>query len=471
MSKKIIIIGGGPGGYVAAIRAAELGAEVTVIEEKTLGGTCLNRGCIPTKALYRNAEVLNTLKNIEEFGIDIESYSVNVERIQNRKNKVVNQLVEGVQQLLKGNNIEVINGTATFIDRNTLEVKDHSNKSRIIKGDYIIIASGSEPSIPPIPGANLDGIYTSEDILNFDEIPETLAVVGGGVIGMELACVFNALGSKVTVVEYLPNILAQVDSDITKRLVVSLKKKGITIHVGTAVQNIKSSENGYIIEAVGKKGQVIIEAEKVLLSTGRAPRVEGLNLEKIGVTYTRKGIDTDEDFRTNVSNIYAIGDVNGKSMLAHAASHEGIIVAQNIMGIKEKCNLANVPSCIFLFPEVASVGITEDEAKKKGIPYNTSKFMFGANGKALALGEGEGFVKVISQIDNPHRPGEDIIIGVHIMGPHGSDLIHEGALALSNNMKVKDIASTIHAHPTLSEAFAEAVMALGNKAIHIMPKR
>jgi dihydrolipoamide dehydrogenase len=462
MDKDIIVIGGGPGGYVAAIRAAQLGARVCVIEKDKLGGTCLNRGCIPTKALYRNAEILNTLRNIDEFGISISGFDIDIEKIHCRKQCIIDQLVGGVAQLLKANNVEVINGLAVFKDKNTVEISMEDGSTKEISADNIIISTGSAPAIPPIEGADAEGIYTSEDILNFNKIPSSLAVIGGGVVGMELACVFNAMGTKVSVVEYMPNILGPTDSDITKRLTVSFKKKGIDINLSTKVTKIEKTAGGYTVYGEGKKGEVKIETEKVLISAGRIPVVKGLNLEGIGIDFDRKGIKVDSNCETNVKGIYAVGDVNGKIMLAHAASHQGILAAEKIMGIDSAALHHIVPSCIFVFPEVASVGITEDEARRDELDYKVSKFMFGANGKALALGEGEGFIKVIA-ID-------DVIAGVHIMGPHASDLIHEGTLAIANNMKIDQIKNTIHAHPTLSEAFTEAVMGLKGEAIHLVPK-
>jgi dihydrolipoamide dehydrogenase len=465
MDKDIVVIGGGPGGYVAAIRAAQLGAKVSIIEKGEFGGTCLNRGCIPTKVLYRNAEILNTLKNIDEFGIKIDSYSISVEEIQNRKHKIVKQLVSGVEQLLKANNIEVILGTASLRDKNTVSILLKNGEVREIIAKNIIIATGSKPLIPNIPGITLPGVFTSESILEFKEVPYNLAVIGGGVIGMEFAGIFNALGSKVTVIEFLPSILAQVDTDLTKRLSVSIKRKGIDINICTKVLSIEKHNEELIVTAEGKSGEIVFAVDNVLVSVGRTPMTFGLGIEILGVAIDRKAILVDENYETNIPHIYAIGDVNGKSMLAHEASHQGKKVVERIMGYNASYSNEIIPSCIFVFPEIACVGITENEAKEKGIEYKTSKFLFGANGKALALGEGEGMVKIIaSQEDNT-------ILGVHIMGPHASDLIHEGAMAINNNMKVENIASMIHAHPTLSEAFEEAVLGLKGEAIHMVPAK
>jgi len=372
MEKDIIIIGGGPGGYVTAIRSAQLGAKVCLIEKSGIGGTCLHRGCIPTKALYRNAEILNTLKHIEDFGINVDNYTLDVEKIHKRKQAIIEQLSNGINQLLKANNVEVINGTATLKSQNTIEVCFKDGSFKEISCKKIIIATGSRPAIPPIEGANDKDIYTSEDILNFSSIPKTLAIIGGGVVGMELACIFNALGTKVTVVEFLPNILNQIDSDITKRLVISLKKKGIDIFTSSKVTKLEKISEEFVIFANGKKGDFEVRVEKVLLSTGRLPVVEGLNLEAIGIDFDKKGIIVDSNFETSVKNVYAIGDVTGGMMLAHVAAHEGIAVAEKIMGHSSEVNPTVIPSCIFIFPEIATVGISEDEAKDKGIPYYVS---------------------------------------------------------------------------------------------------
>jgi dihydrolipoamide dehydrogenase len=462
MDKDIIVIGGGPGGYVAAIRAAHLGANVCLIERDKVGGTCLNRGCIPTKALWRNAEILNTLKHIKEFGIEIDGYSINVEEVQNRKQKVVDQLVSGIEQLLNANKVEVISGTASLKDKNTVVVALADGNSKELTAKNIIIATGSKTTLPPIEGANLEGILTSDEILNFKEIPKRLTIIGGGVIAMEFAGIFAAMGSAVTVVNR-SSILKRVDSDIVKRFSVSAKKKGVEIITDCTMDKIEKRDGLYYLLGENKKGKFEIEAEALLAATGRDPVLEGINLEGLGIEFSKRGIRVDSNYETNIEGIYAIGDVNGKIMLAHAASHQGITVAERIMGIENSFH-SPVPDCIFVFPEISSVGITEDEAKEQGITYKASKFMFGANGKALSLGEGEGFVKVLSN-------EQEEIIGVHIMGPHASDLIHEGTLAISTKLKIDDIKNTIHAHPTLSEAFHEAVCGLKGEAIHMVQPR
>ncbi len=463
MKNDIVVLGGGPGGYHAAIRGAQLGAKVTLVEKEKMGGTCLNWGCIPTKALYKSAEIIHTLKHIDEYGISVDDYSVDVSKIQERKQNIIKQLEAGIKSLMKANKIEVVYGAGQLKDKNTVLVKG-DGKEQEIEGKNIIIATGSKVLIPPIAGVDTEGILKSKELLNFKAIPKCMTVIGGGVVGIEFASIFNALGSKVTVITLFPTILERMDTDITKRLAASLKKKGIAIHTGTSAEKIEKKDGRFAVFAKGKKGEIVLESEQVLLAAGRKPSFDGLSLENIGIEYDEQGIKVNHQYETNVAGVYAIGDVTGKTMLAHTASHHGITAAENIMGVKSKIDHDIVPNCVFTFPELAGVGLTEQEAKDSNIHYNTSKFMFGANGKALTLGEAEGLVKIISD-------DKDEIIGVHIMGPHASDLIHEGTLAISAKLKVEDIANTIHAHPTLSETFAETVLGLKGEAIHAVPSR
>ena len=465
MQKKIVVIGGGPGGYVAAIRGAQLGAKVTLIERHKIGGTCLNYGCIPTKALYRNAELLNTLSHIDEFGINVEGFSFDMEKIMSRKDDVVKTLVSGIEQLIKANNIEVIEGSASFIDAKTLKVVKSDGETVEVTGDDIIIATGSTAQIPPFEGVKLPGVITSKELLEVTEVPEKLVIIGGGVIGFEFAGIFSALGSKVSVLIRSEHFLKEVDTEITKRFGASLKKKGIELHKSIENMAIVQTEDGLKVTGTTAKGPVEFPATNVLLSTGRSPVFKDLNLEAAGIEVSKKGIAVDHHtFETNVDHVYAIGDVNGILMLAHAASHQGIAAVEAIMGIEHKGNHDAVPNCIFVFPEIATVGLSEDDALEKGIEIKKSKFMFGANGKALSIGEPEGFIKVVSDMN-------DVVLGVHIMGPHASDLIAEGTLAVANKMTVDHIANTIHAHPTLSESFAEAVLGLRGEAIHMAPPK
>lgn len=460
----LLIIGGGPGGYVAAIRAAQLNAKVCLVERQSIGGACLNTGCIPTKALYRSAEVYRLAKNSEEFGIVQNEPRVDWKMVQDRKNGIVSRLVGGIDQLMKANGITIIKGEAELTGANSVSVKKADAETETLSADHIIVATGSTASALPIEGAGLAGVLDSTALLDIDHIPQKLAVIGGGVIGMEFAAIFNAFGSEVTVVEFLPEILAQVDSDLRKRLMPMLKKKGIDVLTSSKVMKIERKGHRLALAVSTKNGDVTIEADRVLAAVGRQPAVEGLGLENAGVVYDRKGIQTNRFGQTNIPNIYAIGDVTGGVMLAHAASHQGIIAVEHMMGLEPKHSVEAVPGCVFTFPELAFAGATEDEARAKGIACKVGKFLFGANGKALTLGEGEGLVKVVSDEN-------DVLIGIHILGPHASDLVHEGALAINMKLSAEEIAGTIHAHPTLSESFAEAALDLKGAALHSAPNR
>lgn len=465
MEKDIVVIGGGPGGYTAAIRAAQLGAKVALIEHESLGGTCLNKGCISTKALYKNAQFINELNEASQFGIKLNGFSICMTEILQRKQKIVERLTAGIGQLLKANSVEMIFGRASLSSNEMVEVTDSSGNTCRIKARNIVIAAGSIPARPPIPGIDLPGVMTSDEILFNENIPKNLVIVGGGVIGIEFAGIFSALGSRVTAVEFLPRILANFDGEISKRMLLSLKKKGINIENEARVKQIIKTGNCLEVSIEGKKGENLIHTEAVLVSTGRNANVNGLNLDSIGIDYDQKGIKVDEGYRTNVPGIYAIGDVIGGQMLAHVASEEGKAAVENIMGIKQHVNYEAVPSCVFTFPEAAAVGLSEEDAKTRNINYRSGKFLFGANGKALTMGEEEGFVKVLADASTRR------IIGVHIMGPHASDLIHEAVLAVGNKMTIDDISGVIHGHPTLSEAFIEAVLEIENKAIHMPPQK
>lgn len=460
--KDIIIIGGGPGGYEAAIRGAQLGAKVLLIEKDVIGGTCLNRGCIPTKALYRNAEILNHVKEADLYGIEIPSYSLNVDKIQARKNEVVTNLVTGIEHLIKLNKIEYINGFGELLDSNTVKVTT-KNETKEYKTKNIIIATGSIVSRPPIEGADLPGIFTSDELLEFEEIPKRLTVIGAGVVGVEFANIFNSFGSEVTLMLRGNQIVKTEDKEVSKRLASFFKKSGIKIINKIQYKKIEKVNNEYIITIEGKKGEQSIKADKILLAAGRKPNLSNIGLDVAGIDYTKNGISVDNEFRTNIKNIYAIGDVNGILMLAHVASHQGIATVERVMKKIPTINQNLVPNCIFTFPEVASIGKNEENLKEENIEYKTNKFNFLANGKALALGEGDGFVKVI-EVDNK-------IVGVHILGPHASDLIHEAAIILNQGLGVREVANTIHAHPTLSEAFVEAVLGLHDEAIHQAPSK
>lgn len=466
MTKKIAIIGAGPGGYVAAIRAAQLGADVTLIENVRVGGTCLNRGCIPTKTYFTNAKILSDMRRASEFGIEVDGFRMNGKALLKRKEEVVENIVGGVEKLISSyKNIELIEGKASFENANTLKVSLKNGEEKTVAADYIIIATGSSAQMTETKGVDLEGVITSDELLELDEIPETLIVVGGGVIGLEFASIYKELGSNVILLA--SRILKDGDKEIAKRLTPTLKKQGIEVYVDIRAKEI-IKENGklkVIAKYKEKDEEITVEGNYVLIASGRAPNVEGLGLDKVGIEYSPKGIKVDENFETTVPHVYAIGDVNSRGIqLAHVASAQGEYVVEKILGENPDINLDVYPSCVFTMTEVAQVGFTEEKLKEMGKEYKVSKFMFSANGKAVTLGEAEGIVKIIASPD-------DTILGVHILGPHANDLIHEGALAIANKLDAKAITRTIHAHPTLSEAFSEATLGLDEKAIHIVPKR
>ena len=460
MEKDVVVIGGGPAGYAAAIRTAQMGGTSLLIEKNNLGGTCLNEGCIPTKVLYRNAEILKTLKNIENFGIHVDGYSIDIEKIQERKNNVIDKLRNGILQLLKKNKVEVLYGIGKIQDKNTVEVILNNGEIRNIRTKNIVIATGSTSARLPIEGSNNPQIFNNKTLLDFNKVSKSLFIIGGGVIGMEFANIFNEMGSEVTVAEFMPAILQQVDEDLIKRYKILAKKRGIHIHTSVKINKIEKDEKEFIITGENKDGEVIFKSEDVLLAAGRTPNLRRLNIEEMGINFDKKGIKVDERYMTNIPGIYAVGDVNGISMLAHSGSYQGIQVAERIMGNEDTLILPPIPSCIFVFPEISSVGITEKEAKDKGIKYKTSKFMFGGNGKALAMGEEEGLIKIIADSE------DDTILGVHIMGAHASDLIHEGMIAVYKKMKCSEFSHTIHALPTLSEVLSEAIMTVNKESIY-----
>lgn len=464
MDMDLIVIGGGPGGYVAAIRAAQLGAKVVLIEQEKIGGTCLNKGCIPTKALYRNAQMLNYLKGMKEFGITLEGYSFDLDTAQTRKQEIVDRLQTGISHLLKSFGVQVIKGKGSLISNSIVEVTDtDGNKDRITTNN-ILLATGSQPSEIPVLGLDLPGVIFSDEALELDHIPKEMVIIGGGVVGIEFAGIYQAFGTQVTVVELLPRILPTVDEEIVRRLTPLLKKKGIKIETGVKVQEIVQEADGLKVLAEGKQGPRQYFGELALVSAGRKANTEGLNLSEVGITYDSGGIKVDSQYTTSVPGIYAIGDVIGGQMLAHVASEQGKTFAENIFGSGAQVNYDAVPACVFSFPQVAAAGLTEEEAKTRGISYTVSKFMFAANGKALTMGETDGLVKVIAEEQSKK------IIGVHILGPQASDLIHEGVLAIHNGLNAEEIGHVIHAHPTLAESFHEAVLGLNDQAIHMVPR-
>ncbi|MDA8233557.1 MAG: dihydrolipoyl dehydrogenase [Clostridia bacterium] len=457
MRYQIAIIGGGPGGYVAAIRAAQLGAKVAVIEKARLGGTCLHWGCIPTKTLVAGVENLHAIKKAGEFGITTANPVVDFQRLMERKNQVVDRLLTGINYLFKKNKIDLYQGTGKLLSPHKIEVTKADGVIEEIAAENIIIATGSEPAL--IESYDGERVITSNEALALSEIPKRLLVVGGGVIGSELACIFAGLGAEVTMVEIMPTILLGVDKEISRLLQTLFKRRGITVKTKAKLQEIRKNQDG--VAAVLDTGEELA-ADKILISIGRTFNSCGLGLEALGVEQGPRGeIMVNSRLQTNVPNIYAIGDITNKIQLAHVASAQGITAVENIMGNPKEMDYDVVPSCIFTFPEVAGVGVTSQQAEEQGISIKTGKFPFMALGKAQATGETDGFVKILAD------PVSDRILGVHIVGPRATDLIAEATLAVKLRATAQQLAETIHAHPTLAEAVMEAAEAVHGRSIHI----
>lgn len=459
------ILGAGPGGYVAAIRAAQLGASVCVIENRDVGGTCLNRGCIPTKAMYKSAEVLSCSKKFAEYGLEGTEAKINIKEVQNRKNTIINNLKNGVLGLFDANKVTYINATASFEDSKKLKVIFSSGEEQYIDAKNIIIATGSKPFMPNIEGANLPGVLTTDELLEIDYIPKRLGVIGAGTVGTEFANIFNSFGSDVYVIIKYDRVMRKLDLETVYKFMKPLKKSGINFVEEVLIDKIVKSENGLIVIAHNKSDgeQVFVEVDNVLVSAGRRPNIKNLNLEKAGIKYSDSGINVDENYKTNIDGVYAIGDVIGGAMLAHVASNEGERLVEALINKTEVEPMGTYPDCVFSFPEMATVGFTEEQVKDKKIKYKVGTFDFASNGKAMTLGETDGMVKIIAGED-------DQILGVHIVGPHASDLIHEACCAIENKISVSSLIKTIHAHPTLAETFWEAAMDVHNRSIHKIPE-
>lgn len=445
---EIMIIGAGPGGYETAIRAAQQGKRVGIVESTYFGGTCLNVGCIPTKALIKGANALSEAKEAAEFavtGIDPTQLGVDMKALQKRKNTVVNALVSGVRGLLKDNKVTAIEGHAAFMDHHTIQVGVQR-----ITSEYFIIATGSSVFIPPfIAQEGSNHLLTSTEALNLNELPQSVAVIGGGVIGIEFAYLLNKLGCRVTVLELTETILPMVDPEVSKMAQKRLQQDGIQFYLGAKVEKIKDNAVYYSVNGAA----ATVAAEAILMAVGRIPNTDGLGVEKIGLAMNKRAIETDGRMRTNLTNIYAIGDVNGKVMLAHTASHEGHVAVENICHQRDATmNYQRIPSCIYLKPEIACIGLTEEQAKATGANVKIGRFQMRANGKSLVEGDTDGLFKVILDGDT----GE--ILGAHLYGLHVTDMIGEIATAMTGELTAEEMLEVIHAHPTVSEALGEAFL-------------
>lgn len=462
--KSVIVIGGGPGGYVAAIRAAQLGAEVTVVEKQYLGGTCLNVGCIPTKCLLHSAELVEQIKTQgKDIGVEVEGVKVNFPQVIAHKNAISKQLTSGVAGLLKMNKVKKVDGTAKFTGEKQLEVTKADGSKETMTADAIIVATGSVNAQPPIPGLKENSnCIDSTGALSLEKLPQTMVVIGGGVIGLELACAYAAFGTKITVVEAMDHMLPMLDGDLTKIGVAHMKKMGMDFHLECPVQSVESSPVGAKVVCKDKSGKTVsFEAEKVLVAIGRKANTAGLDLAAGKIDNDKGRILVNDKMETNVPGVYAIGDcVFGHAQLAHTASAMGEVASENICGLEAHyCEKTN-PTCVYMEPEAASVGLTEEQCKAQGIAYKVGKFPMSANGKALILNGGEGLVKIIAGAEY----GE--ILGMHIIGPRATDLIAEGALAIEGEMTLDEIVDTIHSHPTVTETMREAALNAEKRAIH-----
>ncbi len=460
MRKRVVVIGGGPGGYVAAIRAAQLGATVTVIEQEKLGGTCLNVGCIPTKTLLHTAELYRTLLKSKTLGLQMDNLRIDWSALQNRKKNLVTRLVKGVDSLLKANEVTVITGKASLTKTAGVEVNGES-----LPADIIILAVGSEPVKLSFPGSDLPGVIDSTEVLSLPDIPKSLVIIGGGVIGVEFAALFSSVGTEVTVVELASEILSVTDKELAVKLRQELSRRGVTFRTGASVEAVEANKGMYCARVLTGDKVETIDGEYILAAVGRRPRSAGIGLEAAGVAMERGRVIVDQHFATNLPGIYAVGDCNGSVMLAHAASAQGVAAVEHAFGEPIAYCAGTIPSCIYTTPEVASVGYTEEELQRQRISYSTGSFALIANGKALIEEGQSGFVKVLAHSDSGQ------VLGVHMLGPRATDLIAEGALAIRVGATVDDLITTIHAHPTISEAIGEAALATKNLAIHLPPKR
>jgi dihydrolipoyl dehydrogenase len=459
----IVVIGAGPGGYPAAIRAAQHGAKVAIVEKEKVGGTCLNWGCIPTKALLASTELIAHAREAEKYGVKITGIEPDWAAIQERKQKVTDTLVGGILQLLKANGIDLIEGTGSINSDRDVVVKTADGEV-VLGAGKVIIATGSDPAELPTFDFSQPAVMTSTDALALDHVPKSLIIVGSGVIGSEFACIFSTLGTEIVMVELMNRMLPTEDSRVAKQMKSTFRKQGIDVMTETTVEEVLEYRPDGIKVKLSNGEE--LEAEKLLVSIGRKFNSAGLGLKELGVEMDERGrIVVDQAMETSVDGIYAVGDVVGGILLAHTATFEGLVAAENATGGHATMNYHVVPACIFTTPEIGSVGLTADKAEEQGISVNVSRFSFGALGKALAMGEDYGFVQLVINTKN------DQVLGAQIMGPHASDLVHEVAMAMHMGATAEDIASTIHAHPSLPEAIMEAAEASHGKAIHVAPPK
>jgi len=455
---------------VAAIRAAQRGLRTAVVEMDRVGGTCLNRGCIPTKAMVRSAELYCEVQHLSEFGIRAGDVSLDIAAVVARKDRVVEALTSGVARLFRSYGVELFEGQGSVPAPGQVEVSLPGGTVERLAARSIIIATGSRPQMPPVPEEQWAHTIDSTQALSPSEVPRDLLVIGGGVLGIEFACIYSAFGSNVTCIKRSPLILPPIDPELSQRLMILLRRRGITISTGIYMREIEALPGGRkVLRAEERKGdaarEVTFEADEILVAMGRVPHFGGIDLDGLGIEHARGGIKTDSHMRTSVPGIFAVGDVCGRYWLAPVASAEGVVAAENIAGHDVEIDYRVIPQCVFSMPEVASVGLSEKEAVSAGREVRVSKFPFSANGRAVAMGETEGLVKIVAAQD-----GE--ILGLHVLGPRATDLVHEGSIAIALGGKACDLANILlHAHPTLSEAILEAAHGIDGQPIHLAGRR
>ena len=456
----VCVIGGGPGGYVAALRAAALDARVVVIEDSGLGGVCLNRGCIPSKALLRSAEVYQLAKKASSFGVRVKGVTADYPAMIRRKDRVVRQLGRGIEGLLKAGGVTFLQGMGRLAGGGAVEAS-LADRTELITAKSIIVATGSSSAAPPIPGVDLPGVIDSDGAFELDEVPEHILVAGAGAVGVEWATLFALLGGQVTLVEMLPRVVPNEDAAVSAAMRKILIQQGVKVHTGTRIDSIEQADPHLRVTLAAGEGSEPVQASHVLLATGRRPNVADIGLESAGVRFSSRGVSVNEHQQTSQPDVYAIGDIIGDKLLAHVASHQGVVAAEHALGRSSVYEPNAVPACTFTHPEIASVGLTEEAANEERGDIQVGMFPFQALGRARAYGDTDGFVKIVA--GQPH--GE--ILGMHVIGPGASDIIAEGVLAIRLEATVDDLRETVHAHPTFAEATAESAWQAINAPIHL----
>lgn len=460
----LIVIGAGPGGYVCAIKAAKLGLKTAIVEKDRPGGTCLNRGCIPAKAMLHASGLYHEIMRGEEFGIKAEGVSVDFEKVLSYKEETTDRLVQGVEQLLKANGVTRLEGKGVLLSDRKVEVQK-DGESSFYQGKAVVLAAGSRPVILPIPGMELPGVLTSDDLFRLRHIPDSLVIIGGGVISVEFATIYASFGSKVTILEAMPRIVPNMDKEISQNLKMILKKRGVDIHTSAAVQSVEQTEDLYTCRFEEKGRELSVSGQYVLCAVGRKPETEGLFGEGAAPEMERGRILVKDGFATNLPGVYAIGDMIPGAQLAHTASAQGIAVAEILAGKEPSVVLSAVPGCVYTEPEIASVGMTEDEAAEQGRKVRTGKFIMSANGKSLIAREERGFIKIV--VDD----ATEEILGAQMMCGRATDMIGEFVSAVANHMTVSQMLKAIRPHPTYNEGIGEALEELKGGAVHVMPKK